>query len=495
MALVLLSGKTVLAQCANTTISGYDSGGPQLTTANQLLVTGITKSECVSVEYHPDGGSCSGWKLHVKAMDPNFSNGGNTIPVGYISLRYNGTGGSTLPLSTSGGILIQNGATLSGYYTVQKLDFIVAPGNHLLVPNGTYSTPLMFSFLDNNDNVMSSFTMSVDFQVQYWGPNLSDYCADISLSGYGGYGYTFSTYAQLMAGATVTDAVTLRYSLVNNSTNCPGWKLTVKATSPYFSNGSNDVSINNASLQFNRTEGSGPSGSAIGVTTGLIPLSTSESVVIAHSNARLQAPPKGTIFTQKYDLVLQVGASLNLPTAGAYTVDLIFSIYDENNQLISAYTISDVGFQNQYNGNSNISLELQNGGNSANFDFSTITSRTSGISLVKNNALKVTSHKDYQIFAQTLSDDLVASASSLTLPVSVIHLAASLSSPISGVSCYTIQLSANNTQALITNTNPTYPNQTVVYNLNYFINGNDPDILYAPGGNYSGTLVFVAQPL
>jgi hypothetical protein len=192
---------------------------------------------------------------------------------------------------------------------------------------------------------------------------------------------------------------------------------------------------------------------------------------------------------------VQGGASLIQPTAGAYTVDLIFSIYDENNQLISAYTISDVGFQNQYNGNSNISLELQNGGNSANFDFSTIANRTNGISLVKNNALKVTSHKDYQIFAQTLSDDLVASASSLTLPVSVIHLAASLSSPISGVSCYTIQLSANNTQALITNTNPTYPNQTVVYNLNYFINGNDPDILYAPGGNYSGTLVFVAQPL
>ena len=88
MALVLLSGKTVLAQCANTTISGYDSGGPQLTTANQLLVTGITKSECVSVEYHPDGGSCSGWKLHVKAMDPNFSNGSNIIPVGHIRLKY-----------------------------------------------------------------------------------------------------------------------------------------------------------------------------------------------------------------------------------------------------------------------------------------------------------------------------------------------------------------------------------------------------------------------
>jgi hypothetical protein len=456
-------------------------------------VSGLTASNYITVEYHGNNTPCNNWKLTVKAASSNFTNGTDNVPVQYISVRYNGTGGNTVALSSSEQPLIQNGGTISGYYFTKKLDMLIQGGSQLAVSNGTYSANVIFYLRDNNGSLVSSWTGSINFQVNYQGPNLQDYCPDITLSGYGSYGYTFNTYAQLMAGATVTDAVSLSYQLVNNCSNCPDWKLTVKAASPYFSNGTDNIPVTNSALVFNRTEGTGPSGSAIGITSGSIPLSTSETTIINQSNARLQAPPDASSFTQKYDLAIQGGAYLIKPTTGPFTVDLIFTLYDGEGQLISTTTITSVGFQNQYSGGG-ITLSLQNGGNAADFDFSTIANRANGISLVKNNALKITAYQDYKVYAQTISDDLVATTTSHTIPVSIIHLTAGLSTPISGVTCNTIQLSSNNTQPLIDDTNTDYPHQTVEYNLTYFINGSDPNLLNVPAATYSGTLIFVAQP-
>src|SRR5690606_29046131 len=96
---------------------------------------------------------------------------------------------------------------------------------------------------------------------------------------------------------------------------------------------------------------------------------------------------------------------------------------------------------------------------------------------------------------QTTSPELVSGTTTETIPVSIVKLEVSRSPAISGVTCNTITLATNNPTPVVINTNPNYPNQTVEYNLRYFIEPGSFDFSAGvPVGTFKGTLVFVCIP-
>ena len=244
-------------------------------------------------------------------------------------------------------------------------------------------------------------------------------------------------------------------------------------------------------LRFNSVS-NGPTASAIGVSYNPVELSTADMPLITNAGARLVAPPYTTV-THRFDAIIDGGAQLIQPDNGNYTNTLVFSFYDQNNQLVSSWT-TPVSIQIYYNASSSTVI-LQNGANVASFLLNSPSAITAGQSLSKPLGLKVTGYYGYQIFAQTTNANLVSSTTTDVLPVSVIQLQATLSSSATGVTCNTITLSPSNAQPLITNVFPIWPFTTLEYNLRYFISPNNSVVQSATPGTYTGTLVFVTVPL
>lgn len=504
--MLVLAYTNTSGQC-NVSLGGY-SCSPiyQFTTQSQMLA-GATASNCVNLSFNLSNSNCSGWTLKVRTGTSTFANGSSTVPVQYVSIKFNSTSGgpnvnqlnyttNAIALSTSEQVLVSNSSSnLKSppyYYFVHKFDAIIQGGTHLYQPtNGTFSTTLIFTLYNSSGQLVSTTSMPFNFQIQYQGPNLFDNCQGISLNGNVTSPIaTFNTYSQLMNGITTNNAVSVAYGLINNSTNCPGWSLKVRAVSANFSNNGNNIPVNKVSLRFNSVNG-GPSANDIGVSYNPIPLSTSEQALIANSNARFVAPPHGNV-THTFDAIVEGGAHMLQPSNGTFSVGLVFTLYDWNNQLVATWNTT-ANIQINFNSNSIFSMALQNGGDDASFNFSTVADMQNGIILNKPNSLKITAYQNYQVFVQTTNADLVSANTSYTLPVSVINLEVSLGSPISGVTTNTVSLSQNN-QLVITNTNTNWPNQTVEYNLKYFINGNQPSFFSVPADSYTGTLLYVVVP-
>lgn len=497
----------VNAQC-NITLGGYACNPvTQFTTQAQLLA-GASSTNCVHLAFNLGASNCAGWTLKVRTTTATFANGSAGVPVQYVSLKFNGaTGGpsasgigysnSQVALSTTDQVLVSNaGAALASppyYYFEHLFNVAIQGGTHMYQPvNGTFSTTVIFSLYNSSNQLVSSTNMSLGFQIYYSGPNLFDQCAGMSISGnVANPVASFTTYAQLMNGMTTQQAVSIAYGLVNNSTNCPGWSLKVRAASANFTNSGNNIPISNVSLQFNSVS-NGPSANDIGVTYNPVQLSTTDRALISHSNARLVAPPHSNV-SHKFDMIIQGGSHMIQPVSGSYSCGLIFSLYDWNDVLVASWNVT-ANIQIYFNANSMYTLQLQNGGNSANFNFTSLADMQSGLVLNKTNGLKITGYQNYQVFAQTTNANLTSANTNVTLPVSVIKLQTSLTSPITGVTCNTVTLSNTSGTPVIVNTNPNYPYQTVEYNLKYYINGNDPNIFSTPAETYTGTLVFVVVP-
>lgn len=508
MAMAIFAGRAT-AQCNGVTLGGYMCNPVTTITTQAQIMSGASSNDCIHLTYNVSpGSSCSGWKLRVRAASANFTNGAYTVPVQYASIQFSGANGGpntnamgmntgAITLSTAEQTLVANSSVpISApphYFFEHLFDFNLQGGNHLILPaNGTYSVDLVFSLYNSNNALVSSKTITAEFQYNYSGPNLFDKCSDITLNGQISSPLVqYTTYNQLMTGGTITQAVNVIYNLVNNSTNCPGWSLRVRALNPSFTNGNSSIPVSAVSLRFNSVS-NGPSASAIGVSYNPVQLSTAEMPLITNSAARLVAPPNNNV-QHRFDAIIQGGPHLIQPDNGSFGNTLVFSFYDANNQLVSSWT-TPVSIQIYYNANSS-TLVLQNNANTASFLLNSPAAISSGQSLNKPNGLKVTAYNNYQIFAQTTNANLVSSTTSSVLPVSVIQLQATLSNGISGVTCNTITLSNNNSQPLITNTNPAYPNQVVEYNLRYFIGPNNAAIQAAPPATYTGTLVFVSVPL
>jgi len=319
-------------------------------------------------------------------------------------------------------------------------------------------------------------------------------CSGISLSGFTIAAANFTTFPELENGQTVSQYITLAYSLPHQ-TNCSGWKLTFRASGS-FTNGQNTVTVPYFSIQFNRATGEGPQPSSIPMPTSPIPLSTTETILVARSGAALKAPP-AYYFTHTFDLIIQGGAHLFLPT-GTYNTNLIFTLYDQSGNQLSTTSIP-VCFQINYYGPGGSCMLLTNGGNSASFNFSAISDYRNGITIKKPDGLYVTAYSNYQIIVQTVDADFISPSTSYSFPVSVITLTANLSSSCvsdcnTGVSCRTLSLSRSG-QVLINNTNTNYPCQQLYYDLIYSIQPNDKRIFFAPESSYSSTLMLIIVPL
>ncbi len=496
------------AQC-NVNLGGY-TGGPfaNFTTQAQLLA-GASATNNVHLSFSLNNSNCTNWTLKVRTTTANFSNGANGVPVQHVALKFNGvTGGpsagsigynsSPVSLSTSDQILVSNaGAGLQSppyYYFEHLFSTILTGGTHMYQPvNGTFSTTLVFTLFNNLNQQIATYSMALSFQINYQGPNLFDRCQGMSMWGnISSPIASFSSYAELMNGKTTNEALSITYGLVNNSTNCPGWSLKVRASSAYFTNSGNNIPVDKVALQFNNVAG-GPSANDIGVSYTPVYLSTTDRVLIDHSNARLTAPPHSNV-VHRWNMIIDGGSHMLQPSNGSFTVNLVFTLYDWNDQLVTTWS-TNATIQINFNGNNLYTMTLQNGGDVANFSFTDIPKYVNGLSLSKPNGLKITGYQNYQVFAQTTSPELVSGTTSETVPVSIVKLEVSRTPAITGVTCNTITLATSNPTPIITNTNTAYPHQTVEYNLRYFIEPGSFDAAAGiPIGTFTGTLVLACIP-
>ncbi|MGV8094387.1 MAG: hypothetical protein AB2L24_21230 [Mangrovibacterium sp.] len=363
-------------------------------------------------------------------------------------------------------------------------------GSHLFVTTGTYSTYLIFTLYDQNENQVSTTSILVSFRITY-----AVTCSNTYLtSTLGGAAPYFDSYAELENGITASQHITLAYNTPSAAT-CAGWKLTVR-TSGNFTGESEEVALQHASIQFNTASG-GPTPSSIPMPVSPVPLSTTETDLISQSDAAIEVPP-GYYFTHKFDLIIQGGVHLFVPN-GIYNTTLTFTLYDQNDNQVSATNLL-IYFTIHYQGSSgSSSLTLTNGGNSVSFSYTSISDHQNGITVSKPASLYATSYADYQIIAQTVDADFTSASTSYTFPVSVITLAAALneSAPSdcsTGVTCYSPELSSS-ARVLISNTHTDYPCQRLYYDLTYSTQPNDSRLFSAPEGTYTTTLMLIIAPL
>lgn len=440
----------------------------------------------------PHNCTLPGWKLKVKALT-NFTNGSTSIGAQYVALRFNrvtsgapsaaamGVSSNAVLLSTSEVTLINSNAAFVAppdYSVAYKYDMLVLGGNHLLVGTGTYSAVLNFTLYNSSNQVVATKNLTASFNVVY-----SNSCTGIVLNSYTSNQYAFATYAQQMAGTTVTDAATIQYN--TNGATCRGWTLKVRAAGNFI-NGGNAVPPQYFSLRFNRTNVGSPSGGAIGVSNNSVALSTSDVTLINQSAASFNG---GT--EQKFDMLIQGGNHLIVPN-GTYTTSLTFSLYNQANQLIST-TVASVSFQVNSTANS-FTLVLQNSANQVDMLFGNISSYLNGVSVTKARGLKITGYGAYQVIVKTTGPSLVSSTSSNTIPVEAINLQTTkYTTTANGINCFNRSLSAVD-QYIITNPLSDYTQQIVEYDLRYYTAPGDKRFSL-PAGVFTTNILFVAIPM
>lgn len=482
-------------QCIGIQMDGSYIGSPVYNSFDTFedVQSGESFIDFITLQFGvPYNSNCPGWKLRVRALT-NFTNGAATISAQYVSLKFNrvttgapsaaamGVSTVAVPLSTSEVTLINSNAAFIAppdYNVVHKYDMLVAGGSHLLAGSGTYSAVLQFSLYNSGNVLVSTKNLTASFTVFY-----SNSCTGVVLSSYSSNAYSFANYGQQMAGATIADAATLQYN--TNGATCRGWTLKVR-TSGNFVNGANSVSAQYFSLRFNRVNSGSPTASAIGLNNAAVPLSTADANIITTSNASFNG---GT--EHKFDLLIQGGNHLILPN-GTYTTNLVFSLYNQSNQLISTATTA-VNFQVNSTTNS-YTIVLQNSANQVDMNLSTPAAIATGVSVLKLLGLKVTGYSAYQVVVKTTSANLVSASSSNTIPVAAISLEVTKASLTSGgINCYSRALSASD-QFFVTNPLSDYTQQIVEYNLRYFTAPGDSRFS-GSSGTFTTTVLFVAIPM
>lgn len=483
------------AQCTGIQMDGSYIGSPIYNSFDTYedVQSGESFIDFITLQFGaPYNSNCPNWKLRVRALT-NFTNGTASIAAQNVSLRFNrvttgapsamAMGVSTTPiaLSTSEVTLINSNAPFVAppdYNVVHKYDMLVAGGGHLLAGSGTYSAVLQFNLYNSSNVLVSTKNLTASFTVFY-----SNSCTGVGLSSYSSNSYSFANYGQQMAGATITDAATLQYNA--NGATCRGWTLKAR-TSGNFVNGANSVSPQYFSLRFNRVSSGSPTAGAIGVNNMSVALSTADANIITASNASFNGATE-----HKFDLLIQGGNHLVLPN-GTYSTNLIFSLYNQSNQLISTATTS-VSFQVNSSTNS-YTVVLQNSANQVDMNLSTPLAISTGVSVNKLLGLKVTGYSGYQVIVKTTTPNLVSATSSSTIPVGAVNLEVTKASITSGgINCYSRALSASD-QFFVTNPLSDYTQQVVEYNLRYFTNPGDSRFS-GGSGTFTTTVLFIAIPM
>lgn len=480
------------SQC-NVTFSGSYLGNPyEFNTYEQIMADGKA-TDFITLQYSlPYNTNCPGWKLKVRA-DGNFTNGSVSVPAAYVSLAFNrvsaggpsasqmGASTAAVSLSTGDVTLINSNAAFQAppdYYVEHKFDMIVKGGNHLSLGPGTYTATLVFSLYNQSDQLMSSINVQARFVV-----NFSNACTGAALNSYSGNSYTFNNYTQQMAGATATDAVSVQYN--PNAATCRGWSLKVRAGN--FTNGSNSIAPQHFSLRFNRVSSGSPSAGAIGVSSNPVVLGMADANLISNSNAGFTAY-SGT--EHKFDMLIQGGYHLLLPN-GTYSGTLFFSLFNQNNQLVSTTSVNISVYINS--SSNSYTLQLQNGAADVSLSFNSTADYLNGVSNTRSRGLKITGYNAYQIIVKTTQANMQSSSGPATIPVSAVSLETTLGSSASqGIATYTRALSASD-QVIITNPLSDWTQQVLEFNLKYYTAPGDTRF-YLPPGVFTTNVLFVAVP-
>jgi hypothetical protein len=468
------------------TITGSLGTPVTFNTKASISVATTTSNNYLTLAYVMSATSNSGWTVRIQA-NSDFSNGTATIAAGFVSLSYasaiggpsntTSRGYQTLSTTTSKS-MVNTGRSLSNSNNdfQQRFNLRVAGGNHLNVGSGTYSTTLTVTVFDKDGDVMvTDNNILVEFIVNY-----SSTCATAVINSYAGTQANFTSYAEQMAGATVTDAVSVQYN--PNAATCDEWSLRVR-TAGNFTNGSESVAPQFFSLRFNRVSTGTPTAVQIGVGNTPVVLNNTDVTLINGSNAPFVAYG----FTEhKFDMLIQGGSHLIIPN-GAYTGTLIFSLYNSNNVLVSTNTVAVTFNMNSvYN---SLTLELQNLANEINLDFNTLANYTNGVSVTKARGMRVVGYQPYQVMIKTSGLNLVA-ANSTTIPVSAVNIQATKYTPTSGgISTFTRELSTVN-QVIVTNPMVDNSQQVTEYDLRYYTLPNDSR-LSGKTGVFNTTVLFV----
>jgi hypothetical protein len=455
---------------------------------------GCTATNYLTVQY---GGFvngvtyAAGWTLKVKA-NGNFSNGSTTIAPQYVSVRFNNassgpagvTGTGFQPLSTGAAVpLITTSAAIQTpptFFFQHKFDISIQGGSQLTVGTGTYSATLTLSLVDRNGVTIATKTdVPASFVVNY-----SNSCSGATISSYVSNRYTFSNYTQQMAGASVTDAFTVQYS--PNAATCTGWSLKVRAVGN-FASGANSVAPQYISLRFNRVSAGSPTAASIGVTNNPVVLNATDVALINQSNAGFIAYT-GT--EHKFDMIIQGGNHLLVPN-GTYTGNLVFTLYNQNNQVVSTTNVSQTFAVNS--STNSFTAVFQNSADNINLVFNAISDYVNGVSVTKTRGLKITGYNPYQVIIKTSGANLVPASGSNTIPVSVVSLQPTkFTSTAGGINLFTRQLSTAD-QIIITNPVSNSNQHVVEYNLRYFTQAGDKR-LSLPSGVFNTSILFVVIP-
>jgi hypothetical protein len=461
-------------------------GTPVTFNTKASIANTTTSNNYLTLAYALNSTSNTGWTVRIQA-NADFSNGTATIAAGFVSLSYaSAVGGpsnttsrnyQTLSTTTSKSMINSGRAINSGNNDFQqRFNMRVTGGTHLGVGAGTYSTTLTVQVLSNTGTVMASDSnISVSFIVNY-----SSTCETAVISSYASNQANFTSYAEQMAGVTVTDAVSVQYN--PNTATCDGWSLKVRVAGN-FTNGGTSVAPQYFSLRFNRVSTGIPSAAQIGVSTFLKPLDNIDVTLIGGSNATFTAY---TFTEHKFDMQIQGGSHLIIPN-GVYTGTLIFSLYNSNNVLVSTSNV-DVSF-NMNSVYNSLTLELQNLANEINLDFNTLANYTNGVSVTRARGMRVVGYQPYQVMIKTSGLNLV-SANSSTIPVAAVNLQATkFTSTSGGISTFTRGLSTVN-QVIVTNPMVDNTQQVTEYDLQYYTAPSDSR-LSGKTGVFNTTILFV----
>jgi hypothetical protein len=312
---------------------------------------------------------------------------------------------------------------------------------------------------------------------------------DVSLRGTTTKPYEFTTYDQLENGGTAIMYAEVGFS-IKKGAYLPNWKLSARVTGP-FRNGADFIDPHLVSIQFNTVVG-GPSGSDIGIPTNPFPLSLGETTIIPSSNVPLDGNADRD-FEIVYDMIIQGGNHLIALPNGEYRTDLSLTLYDEFGLPVGVTETFTISFEIRYVASSSSSLRLLNGADIITLQFNSGADLTNGVSVFKPFSLLVSCQDPHQIMVKASSSHLLGSGTNNTIPVSAITLTIDKPPTVPRVICFSRSLSINSS-VFIDNPMTTNDYRDVGYDLTFSIAGNDPNIVAAPIGTYTTSIVFVIVP-
>lgn len=313
------------------------------------------------------------------------------------------------------------------------------------------------------------------------------------LGGYNTYVDTFISYAEQMAGKTESNYIGVEIKIKNN-THISNWTLRVRTLGNYINqtNPSAVVAPQYTSLQFSAVN----QNSMVPVNTNPVQLNTSD-VVLLSGALPLDPQTSGYSLQYKFDIIIQGGNHL-LVDNGTYRTSLEFSLYDGNNQFLDSFVLNDVGFQFQTGGfQTSNTLILQNA-DLITFTFDDLSDYLNGLSIYKNNALKINYNGPYEVIVKSNSSQLTSTTTSNTIPVSLfkIEVSQTQESLPALVLSPAVPLTTND-PVIITNPHPWVNNNAygeVEYNLRYFIPPTNAANVFGAPATYTTIIYFVVLP-